>query len=88
MASVCGLGCLALTRLIARTRKVYMDMYKVQQTKDILARGNSSEHTPLGTSHELQQEDDASIDSPVLKSSGFLDAQRHRHPVQSRMDSE
>lgn len=83
MASVCGLGCLALTRLIARTRKVYMDMYKVQQAKDTLSKGNSSEHTPLLT-HELQQED-TSIDSPVLKPSGLSDAQRHRHP---RMDSE
>lgn len=88
MASVCGFGCLALIRLIARTRKVYMDMYKVQQAKDVLAKGIPSEHTPLVASHESQQEDDASLTSPVLKSSGFSDAYRHRHPAQSRMDSE
>ncbi|KAG0629114.1 hypothetical protein M758_1G077600 [Ceratodon purpureus] len=87
MACVCGLGCLALTRLISRTRKVYRDMYKVQQAKDILAKGNSSEHSPLLSPNE-SQEADAPIDSPVLKSSGLSDAQRHRHAVPSRPDSE
>ena len=88
MACVCGLGCLALTRLIARTRKVYRDMYKVQQAKDILAKGNSSEQSPVLSPHELQ-EDESPMDSPVLKSSGLSDAQRHRHTGSiSRTDSE
>lgn len=87
MACVCALGCLALTRLIARTRKVYRDMYKVQQAKDILAKGNASEHLPLLSPHD-SQEDDAPIDSPILKPSGLSDAQRHRHAVPSRLDSD
>lgn len=87
MACVCGMGCLALTRLIARTRKVYRDMYKVQQAKDMLAKGNSSEHSPLISSHELHEED-APSDSPVMKGSSISDVQRHRHTAPSRLDSE
>lgn len=41
MACVCGLGCVALIRLTARTRKVYHNLYKLQQGKD--APGGSLE---------------------------------------------
>jgi hypothetical protein len=33
MACVCGVGCLALTHLTLRTRKVYLNLYKAQQGK-------------------------------------------------------
>lgn len=88
MACVCGIGCLALTRLVARTRKVYKDLYKLHQAKDSLAsKGNSGEpQTPTLVSQDFQEE--ASLtESPVLKASNMSEAQRHRHFAQSRMDS-
>ena len=79
MAGVCGVGCLALTRLIARTRKVYRDMYKTQQAKDMLAaKGNLGEvHMSPLTSFEALEEP-SFAESPVLKSSNMPEAQRHR----------
>eukprot|EP00850_Spirogloea_muscicola_P004056 SM000017S02796 [mRNA] locus=s17:307703:312742:+ [translate_table: standard] len=36
MAGVCCVGICALARLVSRTRKMYQDMHKLQQVKDIL----------------------------------------------------
>ncbi|CAK9214582.1 unnamed protein product [Sphagnum jensenii] len=89
MAGVCGLGCLALSCLVARTRKVYKDLYKLQQAKDHLtSKGSSTElHTTHITSGDQTCEDATLTDSPVLKANGILEPKRHRHLAQSRMDN-
>lgn len=89
MAGVCGLGCLALSCLVARTRKVYKDLYKLQQAKDHLtSKGSSTElHTMHITSGDQTCEDATLTDSPVLKVNGILEPKRHRHLAQSRMDN-
>lgn len=89
MAGVCGLGCLALSCLVAHTRKVYKDLYKLQQAKDHLtSKGSSTElHTTHITSGDQTCEDATLTDSPVLKANGILEPKRHRHLAQSRMDN-
>ncbi|KAG6554887.1 hypothetical protein Mapa_003471 [Marchantia paleacea] len=85
MACVCGVGCIALLRLVGRTKKVYRDMYKQQQAKDALKENEES----LDATSPLLPKDSSNgeairTDSPIYKASTLSDAHlRHHAPVRT-----
>ncbi|CAM6130018.1 unnamed protein product [Calypogeia fissa] len=84
MACVCGLGCLALLHLTARTRKVYHNMYKLQQGKDALSENSEIKDSSPLLSKDSSNEEGVLSDSTAYTAHTVSDAHlRHSTPGRS-----